>query len=123
MFTGEPEHVGVEKKEENEADGEEIHIDTEQDACLVEIPPLASQAAEGVGAADDGDTGGKDEKWVGAVVGEAGEEIGHGETCEDQRVPPKEGTIVRVENSGYHAVLKFGTAKDRLWRRDWLNAG
>ena len=114
VFAGEPEHVGVEEKEEQEADGEEIHIETEQDACLVEVPPLATQAAEGVGGADDGDTGGNDEEWVGAIVGEAGEKVAQGEACEDERVASKEGTVVRIEDLGSHAVLKFGTAKDRL---------
>lgn len=100
VLSGEPEHVGVEEKEEDEADGEEIHIETEQNACLEEVPSLASQAAEGVGGAGDGDTCGNDEEWVGSVVGEAGEEIAHGETCEDERVPSKERTVMRIENSG-----------------------
>jgi hypothetical protein len=121
VLAGQPEHVGVEEKEEDEADGEQVHVETEQDACLLEVPSLASHAAERIGAADDGDTCGNDEEWIGAVVGEAGEKIGDGKACEYERVTSKEGTVVRIENSGYHAVLKIGTAKDRLWRMDWLN--
>ena len=114
VFAGEPEHVGVEKKEEDEADGEQVHIETEQNACLEEVPPLSAHAAEGVGAADESDAGWYDEEWIGAVVGETGEKIGDAKTCEYERVASKERTVVRIENSGYHAVLKIRTAKDRL---------
>lgn len=106
VFAGEPEHVGVEEKEEDEADGEEIHVEAEQDARLEEVPPLASHAAEGVGAADDRDTGWNDEEWIGSVVGEAGEKISDTKAYKYERVASKERTLMRIENSGYHAVAE-----------------
>ena len=106
MLAGEPEHVGVEEKEEDEADGEQVHIKAEQDARLKEVPSLAAHAAEGVGAADHCYKGGNGEQRIGTVGGEAGEEVGRGETCEYKRVSSKERTFVRIEDLGYHAVLE-----------------
>ncbi|GGG74558.1 hypothetical protein GCM10011585_16560 [Edaphobacter dinghuensis] len=118
----EPQHVGVEQKEEDKADGEEVHVETEQHSGLEEVPPLAAHATEGVGAADDGDAGGNDEEWVCAVVGESGEEIGYAEAYKYERVTSKERTVMRIENSGYHAVAeeKLQARIGHAWM-DWLN--
>ena len=66
---GHPEHVGVEEKEEDEADGHEVHVDAEDHAAMVEVP-AALHAADGVQCAEDGDQRGEDEQRSGSVVRE-----------------------------------------------------
>jgi hypothetical protein len=103
MFAREPEHVGIEKKKENQADREKIHIEAEEDAGLKEIPSRTPHAAEGVDAADEGDTCGDDEEQICAVVRKAGEQIGGSKAGKDQSVASQERCPVRIEDAGSHA--------------------
>jgi hypothetical protein len=115
LLAGEPQHIGVEKEKEDEADSEEVHVEAEQDSGLEEVPSLATHATEGVGAANDGDTGRNDNQRVRSIFGEAGEKIGNGETREHESVAAKKRTPVRIEDLRSHAVLEICTGKDRLW--------
>jgi hypothetical protein len=106
MLAGEPEHIGIEEQKEDEADGQQVHVKTEKDAGLEEIPLWAAHAADGVGAAEDGDTGGNDEEGVGTVVGKSGEEIRRTEAEQDKSAATEEGDLMRIEDTGSHAVAK-----------------
>ena len=75
MGGGNPEHVGVEQKEEDETEGHEVHVDAEEDAAVVEVP-AALHAADGVQRARYSDEGRKDDQRSGVVVGEVREEKG-----------------------------------------------
>ena len=71
---------------------------------MVEVPaPL--HATYCVHEAADGGDGGKDEKRIGAVAGEAGEEKRDGEAGEDEDVAADEGTTTRVEEAGLHEYV------------------
>ena len=50
---GDPGHVGVDEKEEDQAEGKEVHVDAEDDSAVIE-GPAALHAADGVGSACDG---------------------------------------------------------------------
>ena len=113
MLAREPEHVGVEQKKKDEADGEEIHVKAKEDTGLKEIPLATAHAAERVGATNDSDTGGNGEEGIGVVVRKAGEEIGCSETEEHKDVASQEGSFVRIEDTGSHAVPKMSPRKDR----------
>jgi hypothetical protein len=113
MFAGEPEHVGVEEEKEDEADGEEVHVETEKDADVEEIPAGVADTPEGVGAADDCDDCWNNEERGGAVIGEAGEEIRYTEADEDKGAPSQYGRSMRIEDAGSHAWsihLRIGQA-------------
>lgn len=112
MFAGEPEHVGIEKKKEDEADGEEIHVEAEENSGMEEVPLRTSHAAEGIEAADGCDDCREDEKEVCPVVGESGEQIGHPEAEKHKYVASQQGPPLRIEDAGYHALP---IAKDRIW--------
>jgi selenophosphate synthetase-related protein len=76
---GNPKHVGVEQKEEDQADGHEVHVDAEDDAAVVEVPATL-HAADGVQGARYGDEGRKDDQRSGVVVREVREEQRRGQT-------------------------------------------
>ncbi len=69
---GDPAGVGIEEKEEDHAEGHEVHVDAEEDTTVVEAPARL-HAADSVDGAGDGGDDGEDEQWGGAVVGEVGE--------------------------------------------------
>jgi hypothetical protein len=112
VFGRQPEHVGVEKKKEDEAEGEEIHVEAEEDTGLEEVPLRTSHAAEGVGTAEGCADDGEDQEGVCAVVGESGEKIGDPEAAEDEDAASQKGPFMRIEDAGFHAWF---TDKDRLW--------
>jgi len=66
---GHPKHVGVEQKEEDQADGHEVHVDAEDNATVVEVP-AALHAADGVHCAENGDQRGQHDQRCGMVVRE-----------------------------------------------------
>ena len=67
-----PVSVGVEKEEENYAEGHEVHVDQEKDAAVIEAPaPL--HAADCVRSANDGDQCWSDEEWSSVVLREVRE--------------------------------------------------
>jgi hypothetical protein len=78
-----PAGVGVEEKEENHAEGHEVHVDAEDNAGVIEAP-AALHAADGIGGAGQGEQDRKDEEEGGAIVGEVGEEESDGETEENE---------------------------------------
>jgi hypothetical protein len=97
----EPDEVRVEQEEEDEHDGEEIHVETEHDTAVVEVPALLD-AAEGVGHAGEAAEDGDDEPEGGVEVGEAGEEGGEDDAGEDEEIASDEGSAARVEDSRGH---------------------
>lgn len=114
VFAGEPEHVWVKEEKEDEADGEEVHVETEKDADVEEIPAGAADTAEGVGAADDCGDCRKDEKRVGAVIGKAGEQIGNRKATEYEGASSQEGGSMRIEDARSHDCLQLRIGHGRL---------
>jgi hypothetical protein len=113
MTSREPEHVGIDKKEEDHKDRQQIHIEHEQDSGMVEIPARMADAAIRISAAGKcDDSGDKDQQgWLG--VGEAGEEICGPETEEDENTAAQGGRYSRIEDAGSHSVRKVAVYKDR----------
>ena len=66
---GELLNVGVEEKEEDDAEGHEVHVDAKDDASVIPVPSRL-HAADGVYGTDSGDDGGKEQEQGGAVVWE-----------------------------------------------------
>ena len=89
--------VGVEEEKEDHAVGHEVHVDTEDDAGVVEAPALAD-AADGIRGAGEDEEGGEDEPESGAVVGEIGEEDGGYEGKEDEEIGADQRFLARVED-------------------------
>jgi len=75
--------VGVEKEEENHAEGHEVHVDAEDDASVIEAP-TALDATDGVCGACDGEQDWKDKERGGAIVREVREEKSDAETGENE---------------------------------------
>lgn len=112
MAAGHPEHVGIEKQKENKADGEQVHVEAEQNAGVKEIPVGMAHAAQGVDAANDGDDSGND-KLRGRVIGGEGREmISESEAGEDQHASAQYGGAMRIEDAGFHTD-KHPVIKDR----------
>jgi len=101
---GDPEGVRVEEEEENHAQGHEVHVDEEEDATVIEAP-AALHAADGVCGAGGGGEGGENEERCGMDLGEAGEEDGYEQTCQDKQNGAEEGSLARIEKAGEHTVL------------------
>lgn len=104
LLARQPEHVGIEKKKEDKADGEEVHIKAEEDSCLEEVPLTFPHAAEGIGAPDDSDEGGNYKERGSAVGGESGEQVGSSKADEDEYAASNERSPMRIENAGSHAI-------------------
>ena len=102
MAAGHPEHVGVEKQKENKADGEQVHVEAEQNAGVKEIPVRMAHAAQGVDAADDGDDSGNDELGGRVIGGKGREMISESEADEDQYASAQYGGAMRIEDAGFH---------------------
>jgi hypothetical protein len=98
-------NVGVEEKEEDDAEGHEVHVDAEDDTSVIPVPSRL-HAADGVYGADGGDDGGKEQEQGGAVVGEVGEAKGDGDTAQDEQTAAKEGMSARIENAGFQGCLE-----------------
>jgi hypothetical protein len=81
---GDPEGVRVEEKEENHAEGHEIHVDEEEDAAVVEAPaPL--HATNGVRGAGGGGEDREDEDGCAVDLREAGDGDGCEQTDQDKQ--------------------------------------
>ena len=102
---GGPLNVGVEEKEEDDAEGHEVHVDAKDDASVIPVPSRL-HAADGVYRADRGDDCGKEQEQGGAVVWEVGETKGDGDAAQDEQTATKEGMSARIENAGFQGCLK-----------------
>jgi hypothetical protein len=102
---GDPEGVGIEEKEDDHAEGHEVHVDEEEDAAVIEAP-AALHTANRVGGASGGGEGGEDKDGSAVDLGEAGEEDGCEQTGEDKQNAAEERTLARIENTGGHTDLK-----------------
>jgi hypothetical protein len=107
---GDPAGVGVEEEEENHAEGHEVHVDAEEDACVVKAP-TGLHAADGVDGAGDGGQGGEDEQGRGAVVGEVGEQESDAKTHKDENIPAYQGSMTRIEDGMFHVRLSMSKDK------------
>jgi hypothetical protein len=70
---GDPRHVRVKKKEEDQTENQEIHVDAEDDSSVIHVP-TALNAADGVCRARNGGERGEHEQRRRAVVGEVRQE-------------------------------------------------
>ena len=84
--------VGIEKGEDDERDGHQVHVEAEQDAAVVEAPTWAD-AAGGVDGAENGCDCGQQQPERGAVVGEVREPEREQDAGEDQQVPAGERAL------------------------------
>jgi hypothetical protein len=101
---GDPEGVGIEKEEEDHAEGHEVHVDEEENASVVEAPaPL--HAANSVDGASDSDESGEDEQWSCAAVRKARDRKSCGEAEKNKDAAAYQGTRTRIEKTGQHAIL------------------
>jgi hypothetical protein len=101
---GDPEGVRVEEKEENHAEGHEIHVDEEEDAAVVEAPaPL--HATNGVRGAGGGGEDREDEDGGAVDLREAGDGDGCEQTDQDKQDATEERSLARIEEAGEHTDL------------------
>jgi hypothetical protein len=70
---GDPGHVRVEEKEEDQTEDQEVHVDTEDDSTVVHVP-TALNAANGVRGARNSGQRREHEKRRGTVMGEVRQE-------------------------------------------------
>jgi hypothetical protein len=70
---GDPGHVRVEEKEEDETEDQEVHVDTEDNSTVVHVPTTLN-AADGICGARNGGQRREHEKRRGAIVGKVREE-------------------------------------------------
>ena len=96
--------VGVEEKEEDHAEGHEVHVDAEDNACVVEAP-AGSHAADRVDGAGDSGQGGDGQQHSGVVVREVGERQGNAEADEHENASSENGWNARVEKRVSHAAM------------------
>jgi hypothetical protein len=75
--------IGVEEKEEDDAEGHEIHVDAEDDTGVVEAP-AGLHAADCVDGARGCSEGWDQQQQGGVVVREVGERQGDREAEEDE---------------------------------------
>jgi hypothetical protein len=111
---GYPVSVGVEEKEENQAEGHEIHVDAEDHTGVIEAPTTL-HAADCVGCAGDGKQGGEDEEGGGAVVGKVGEKESDGETGENQEIAAQKRVGTRIEEGMLHADTTSRISAQLVW--------
>ena len=100
--------VGEEEQEEDQGEDEEIHVEAEKDASVVEAP-AALHAACGVYGAGDGGECGQNKPERGAQVGWMREQDGAGTAAEDNDVCPNQRWRARVEDArrqGFSLVLR-----------------
>jgi hypothetical protein len=108
--------VRVEKEEEHHAEGHEIHVNAEDDTCVVEAP-AALDAANGVQGPKDGEEGGKKDEEVGTAVGESGEEDGRKEREEDEQIGTKKRVTAEIEEVPENGVGVIRIKQAELHRR------
>ena len=89
---------GEEEKKEDQSDDEEIHIEAEQDAGVVEAP-AALHAAGGVRSAGESAEGWEDDPEGGAQVRRMRKQDGDGQAGEDENVSPDQRRRARVEDA------------------------
>ena len=75
--------IGVEEEEEDHRNCHQVHIDTKQDACMVEAPALAD-AADGVDGAPENAERRQDKQQCRFVVWEVGQKVGSDHAGPDQ---------------------------------------
>jgi hypothetical protein len=100
---GEPVGVGIEKEEEDHAQGHEIHVNEENDATVVPAPATL-HAAEMVDHACDCGEGEERDEWVRAVLREVRQEQRSEEAEEHKERTACERADARIEDAGYHAA-------------------
>ena len=96
--------VGEEEQEEDQGEDEEIHVEAEKNASVVEAP-AASHAARCVHRAGDGAERGKNEPERGTQVGRVREKNGGGEAGEDEEVGPNQRGSARVEDAKHEGTV------------------
>jgi hypothetical protein len=114
---GHPEHVGVEQKKENQADGHEVHVNAEEDAAVVEVP-AALHAADGIKRAENGDQCGQDNQRRGMVVREVREQKRCCDAEKNESAAAKEGTVSRVEDVVFQGEIYPAAYFNIKHRRD-----
>ena len=114
LLARQPEHIRIEKKKKNKADGEEVHIEAEEDACLEEVPLAFSHTAEGISAADESKEGGNDKERGSAVGGESREQVGRCQADKDEYAASEVGGPMRVEDAGSHAFYLESSSRSRI---------
>lgn len=95
--------VGIEEKEEDHAEGHEVHVNAEEDTAVVEAPSRL-HATNCVDGAGDGGQGREDKQWGGTVVGEVGEQESYTKTGQDEDVAAYQGSMMRIEDGMFHEV-------------------
>jgi hypothetical protein len=90
--------VGKIEKKEDQSEGEEIHVEAEKHASVVEVP-AALHAACGVCCAGNGGERGKNEPERGTQVRRMREKDRDSQAAEDENVGPNQRRDARVEDA------------------------
>jgi hypothetical protein len=90
--------IGEEEEEEDEAEGQNVHQQAEDDAGVVE-GSVGLQTADGVERAIDGQQGGDDEQQRGAGAGKAGDTERRGEAPQYKEVAAEQRAAAKMEDS------------------------
>jgi hypothetical protein len=95
--------IGIEEKEEDDAEGHEVHVDAEEDTAVVEAPTRL-HATNCVDGAGDGGQGREDEQWGGTVVGEVRQQESYTKTGQNEDGAAYQGSMMRIEDGMFHEV-------------------
>ena len=97
MSCADPKEVGIEQEEEDQRNGHEIHVDTEDDAAVVKAP-AALYAADGFSRADYRDQRRQQEKQRWTEMREVGQRDCDEDAGENQDVGTGQGVFTRIED-------------------------
>ena len=96
--------IGIKQEKENHAQGHEIHVNQQEYATVIEAPaPL--HATNRVDGAGKGDKTGQNEQGIWMDNGEAGDQKREAQAQKNQQNATEEGSLARVENARWHAIL------------------
>ena len=115
-------HVRVEEKEEDHAEGHQVHIDAEDHTAVVPVPSRL-HAPDCVHGADSSDESGEEQERGGTVVWKAREEKSDNETAQDQQTASKQRMFTRIEKAWSQGAPRICSVKGFTGDPELLNAG
>ena len=101
----EPLGVGIKEEEDDEREGEDVGVEQEHDAAVVEAP-AALEAADRLPCAPAGEDGGEQQQGRGAHVRKAAEDESQDHAAEDEHGSADEGAAPYIEDGVLHGVKK-----------------
>ena len=95
--------VGIQQKEENHAEGHQVHEEKQDDSAVIPAPARV-HATQMIDGPSNGCERGQHEERSSAVVRKIREEERQPQAEEDQEASTKKGAIARIENTREHST-------------------